>query len=253
MLSSNGVLDLSHNWLSEGWVTSHDSFGGSITDDGSNLDGTDPGFEDLGGQDFGLVDGADGVNAGTDLHADVLPEHQVLWHYVKHQASAPRPLELPLDLGAYERCVSGSCGAADAGVADSAVADTGEPDIGSSDVPDIGLSDIGLSDIGLSDIGLSDAGSSDIGSSDLGSSDLGSSDLGSSDLGSSDTERPDAGVSVTDAATVEAAVGVDAAADQERVATGCACRAAASATGISPALVSLLLLALRRARRRSDQ
>ncbi len=52
MLGESGVADLRTNWIMDGWVTSHSTFSGTLTDHGDNLAGTDPGFTDFGGQDF---------------------------------------------------------------------------------------------------------------------------------------------------------------------------------------------------------
>lgn len=98
MLGSSGVMDLGHNWLKSGWVTSHDSFGGVLYNDGSNLVGSDPGF----GQDFGLQSDSPCRDAGTALHPDVLPTHALIRQYVPHLISTRRPDDGAIDLGAFE-------------------------------------------------------------------------------------------------------------------------------------------------------
>jgi len=113
MLSSNGVLDLSHNWHKPNWTDSHSGLDGTINDDGTSVSGDAPGFEDEGNQDFHLADGSPCINAGADLPAAVLPDHDVAGQYVSHRAGEPRPLEPPFDIGAFERCVSGNCGSSD--------------------------------------------------------------------------------------------------------------------------------------------
>ena len=99
MLSSSGVMDLGHNWLTSGWVTSHSSFNGVLIDDGTNLDGTEPGFA----QDYALEPSSPCVDAGTTLNPAVLPVHALSRQYVPHQDSSRRPDNGPLDLGAFEQ------------------------------------------------------------------------------------------------------------------------------------------------------
>lgn len=137
LLAENGVLDFSHNWLKPGWVNSHDVLAGTINHDGTSVTGAAPGFVNEGAQDFHLADGSPCVNAGTELNAAVLPANDVVLQYVTHQQSEPRPYEPPLDLGAYERCTSGTCGAADAD-ADGDIAADADADVdtdGNGDTP----------------------------------------------------------------------------------------------------------------------
>jgi len=98
LLAESGVMDLGHNWLSTGWVTSHDSFSGTLNDDGTNLAGADPDLDD----DFHPRDTSPCVNAGTDLNPLVLPEHALTHQYVLHQSGTGRPDDGALDLGAFE-------------------------------------------------------------------------------------------------------------------------------------------------------
>ncbi len=102
LLDSAGVLDLSHNWLKPGWVDSHGSLSGAIDDDGTQLEGDTPGFADEAAQEFSLLVDSDAVDAGAALHPDVLPDHEVLRQYVRHQASEARPADAAPDLGAFE-------------------------------------------------------------------------------------------------------------------------------------------------------
>jgi len=101
MLASSGVMDLLDNWLPTGWVTSHDSFGGTLVI-GTNLEGTDPGFTNLATQDFSLGPGSPCEDAGGPLHPNVLPDHQPLWQYLRHQAGTLRQTVGARDLGAFE-------------------------------------------------------------------------------------------------------------------------------------------------------
>ncbi len=98
LLASSGVMDLGHNWLRTGWVTSHDTFVGTLNDDGTNLEGTEPGFA----EDYALEQGSICVNAGTALHPGVLPDHALTHQYLVHLKSTVRPDDGALDLGAFE-------------------------------------------------------------------------------------------------------------------------------------------------------
>jgi parallel beta-helix repeat protein len=103
MLAESGVLNLANNWSKTGWRNSFEgAFNGSVTGGSSFVIGTAPGFVDAAGQDFRLVSGASAQNTGTSLHADVLPLHNSVRQYVKHQASEIRPVSGAFDIGAYE-------------------------------------------------------------------------------------------------------------------------------------------------------
>ncbi|HEY9172804.1 MAG TPA: right-handed parallel beta-helix repeat-containing protein [Verrucomicrobiae bacterium] len=101
LLNSEGRLLLTHNWLKAGYVNSHSGLTGSITNDGSNLTGADPGFLALARQEFRLHTNSACRNAGTNLHPAVLPDHAPVRQYRKHQQSAPRTNLLAPDLGAF--------------------------------------------------------------------------------------------------------------------------------------------------------
>ncbi len=115
LLSSNGVLDLSHNWLTQGWVDVHGTFDGVLNDDQTSIEGLDPGFEDAAGQDFHLAVGSLCIDGAAGLHADALPDHELLSQYAVHRAIEPRPVEGALDIGAFEHCTT-NCVNADASV-----------------------------------------------------------------------------------------------------------------------------------------
>lgn len=111
MLSSAGILDLSHNWLKAGWVDSHGSLTGIIDDDGTAISSADPGFANESTQDFHLAEGSMCLDRGTPQHPDTLPENPLDRQYLAHQDSEPRIGDGALDLGAFERCASAGCGA----------------------------------------------------------------------------------------------------------------------------------------------
>ena len=107
MVDSSGVLDLSHNWMKPGWVSTFGTLTGTINNDGTNLSGSSPAFANEAGQDFHLSPASVSINAGAALHPAVLPAHNVTGQYVKHQSGESRPTDGQLDIGAYEHAASG--------------------------------------------------------------------------------------------------------------------------------------------------
>ena len=103
MLAESGTLTLVNNWAKTGWRNSHEgAFGGTVAGGPTMLTGASPGFGDAAMQDFRLTAASPAVNAGSTLHADVLPIHDDIRHYVRHQSSEARPTSGALDLGAFE-------------------------------------------------------------------------------------------------------------------------------------------------------
>src|SRR5918993_987153 len=102
LLDATGALDLTHNWFKPGWVATFGTLSGTINDDGTSVTGASPGFADEAGRDYRLGAASACVNAGAALHASVLPAHDLLRQYVKHQTSEPRPADGVLDIGAFE-------------------------------------------------------------------------------------------------------------------------------------------------------
>ena len=102
LLDATGTLDLTHNWLKPGWVATFGTLSGTINDDGTAVTGAAPGFADEAGQDYRLGPASACVNAGGALNAGVLPAHDLLRQYVRHQSSEPRPADGLTDIGAFE-------------------------------------------------------------------------------------------------------------------------------------------------------
>ncbi|MCP4589727.1 MAG: polysaccharide-degrading enzyme [bacterium] len=103
MLDSDGVLDLSHNWIKPGWLATFGSLGGAVNDDGTSVEGVAPGFVHPNTQDYHLLPGSACVDAATVLHSAVLPNHDVVRQYTPHPDSVPRPISGGSDdLGAFE-------------------------------------------------------------------------------------------------------------------------------------------------------
>jgi hypothetical protein len=108
MLAEAGTLVVANNWAKTGWRNSHEGggFTGSVTGGATMVTGTLPGFTNAATQDFSLLADAQARDAGTSLHADALPNHNVARHYVRHQTNIARPVLGQFDLGAYEFSVA---------------------------------------------------------------------------------------------------------------------------------------------------
>ena len=102
LVDATGILDLTHNWFKPGRVATFGTLSGTINDDGTSVESGSPGFRDEPAQDFRLAMMSINVNKGAQLSPAVLPEHAVVWQYVKHQAFATRSNDGVADLGAYE-------------------------------------------------------------------------------------------------------------------------------------------------------
>ena len=96
-----GTILMRHNWVKAGWVYSHESGSGRIHDQGSNITGMRPGFEDLNGQRFRLSPSSTCIDRGTELAAGA-KHHPVTRHYGVHRSGNDRPFIGPLDIGAFE-------------------------------------------------------------------------------------------------------------------------------------------------------
>ncbi len=102
ILGSDGTALLTHDWLQAGWVVSHDSFQGTLTDDGTSLEGSDPGFEDEAGGDLRPATGSPLVDMGGDLRPEVLPRLVPALEYVADSDWRNRLFDGSMDIGAFE-------------------------------------------------------------------------------------------------------------------------------------------------------
>ncbi len=102
MLDDTGALFISHNWLKPNWRESFSNPNANVIDEGGNVLGASPNFADEAAQNFRLLSTSAAINAGTNLNAAVLPTHNVVRQYVKHQSSEARPASGAFDIGAYE-------------------------------------------------------------------------------------------------------------------------------------------------------
>lgn len=102
LLDNYGHLTLTQNWFKTGYtpfVANRPK--GTITDNGT-VTGSSPGFVSEAGQDYHLTAGSQAIDAGAALNPAVLPTHDVVREYVKHQSSVARAVNGNVDIGAYE-------------------------------------------------------------------------------------------------------------------------------------------------------
>ena len=102
LVGSSGQLTIRHNWLKSGWQISHSSFGGTIIDDASSIEGIMPGFVDFLQDDFHLEFSSSALDAGIALHPDLLANHPLTKQYRYHRQVENRIDDGNLDLGAFE-------------------------------------------------------------------------------------------------------------------------------------------------------
>lgn len=93
----SGAVEMTSNYLMEGWVPTHGQLEGSVDDMGNTL-GSDPGFEDVDGQLFTPDEGSPLVDGGEALPGGAVAP---TWEYVPHQAGTPREDEGAPDVGAF--------------------------------------------------------------------------------------------------------------------------------------------------------
>ncbi len=107
MLAEYGLLISRHNWLKPNWVISHSAFQGTFIDSGGIITGSEPGFVDFNNEDFHLLSNSQCRDAGTFLVPQVLPQHNVIYQYVKHWHRENRPNDGIFDIGAFEYASGG--------------------------------------------------------------------------------------------------------------------------------------------------
>ncbi len=103
LVDADGVLNMTHNWLKPGFVSTFGTLTGTINNDGTSVLGTSPGFVSEVGQDYNLAAGSACINAGAQLHATAFLTNNVTRQYVKHQSGEDRLNDGILDIGAFER------------------------------------------------------------------------------------------------------------------------------------------------------
>jgi hypothetical protein len=103
LLDDTGILDMSHNWIKPGFVSTFNAtLGGVINNDGTTVTGSSPGFANEAAQDFSLAAGSGAVDKGTIISAAALPANDLLREYVVHRSSKARSFDGSIDIGAFE-------------------------------------------------------------------------------------------------------------------------------------------------------
>lgn len=108
--SEGSEVTLTNDLMPVGWeVSVETSLESTVTSTGL-VESDSPGFVNEGARDFHLTASSVARNAGAALHAN---EPVVAREYVAHQATGPRSVDGPLDIGAFEFCESGCTPAAE--------------------------------------------------------------------------------------------------------------------------------------------
>lgn len=101
ILDESGSAVLRNNWIKSGWKNAG-SGSGNIDHNGSNIEGSDPGFLNASQKEFHLKETSACINKGADLLAAVLLEHNLTKEYLTHQKDKSRDITGDIDLGAFE-------------------------------------------------------------------------------------------------------------------------------------------------------
>ncbi len=97
---TSGRLDLANNWFQPGFQTTFSTLEGLVNGILESIVSAAPGFVDGAARDFGLGAGSSARDAGGSVPAAA--RHPVLFQYVPHGGSAPRPSDGIIDIGAFE-------------------------------------------------------------------------------------------------------------------------------------------------------
>jgi hypothetical protein len=93
-----GAVELSHSWISEGWVATHESDVGAVKAS-DVLEGSEPGFEDAAELALHLTPESAAIGAAAEPLEET-EDHPVDRQYLEHQGGDHRPSAE--DLGAFE-------------------------------------------------------------------------------------------------------------------------------------------------------
>lgn len=103
LLEESGSATMDHNWLKSGWRDSHSSsFAGTVTNNGFNIEGSDPRFVDFAGGNYGLSALSLAVDSGVELLFGLSSTYPLDFQYLLHQQSETRLDDGALDMGAFE-------------------------------------------------------------------------------------------------------------------------------------------------------
>jgi hypothetical protein len=78
IVDSKGIVDMTNNWITSGWVNSHSSLIGNINTSGT-IQGLNAGFTNSSTNNFHLKPGADGIGQAGTLSTQA---HPVLWEFL---------------------------------------------------------------------------------------------------------------------------------------------------------------------------
>ncbi|MFO0696138.1 MAG: right-handed parallel beta-helix repeat-containing protein [Polyangiales bacterium] len=112
--STGSAVTLDSVLLPAAWTVSVASGLASVVSSSGLVLSDDPLFVDASALDFHLASGSPGIDVGGALAAGEPP---AAYEYVAERGVAPRADDGHVDLGAFERCGTGSCAAVDGGVA----------------------------------------------------------------------------------------------------------------------------------------
>lgn len=109
LIGGNGTLNLNNNWLKSNYQDCHCSPDGNINNNGGNMTGNNPIFNNFINQDFTLMSNSPVIDLATPITQLNLPNHDITKQYKTHQNSQDRPISGNLDMGAFEYCGLISC------------------------------------------------------------------------------------------------------------------------------------------------
>ncbi|MCA8915826.1 MAG: fibronectin type III domain-containing protein [Planctomycetes bacterium] len=103
LIDDTGVLNYRNCFFKGTPTPSHSGAGmqGTVNNQGGNVTGGDPGWTNVGSQDFTLTSTAASRDQGTTL-ASGASAHPLTYEYLKHQQQNARPSDGTLDIGALE-------------------------------------------------------------------------------------------------------------------------------------------------------
>ena len=109
LIGGSGTLNLNNNWLKTNYQDCHCSPDGIINNNGGNIEGDNPLFNDFPNQDFTLMMSSPVIDLATAITPINFPNNSITKEYRKHQQEQNRPTSGNLDMGAFENCGLLSC------------------------------------------------------------------------------------------------------------------------------------------------
>ena len=102
VLQEYGTVNLTRNWLKEGWEQVQEPSGGIVNGGVTSVVGSSPGFVNEATKHFELSTDSPCIDAGGSLATIVYPNYVPAYEYVPHLSWRPRRVDSVLDIGAYE-------------------------------------------------------------------------------------------------------------------------------------------------------